>query len=749
MTHHTTDTSRRTFLKATAAGGGLALSFGVMPLAGAEAATPDASLTAFIRIAPDGIVTIAAKNPEIGQGIKTALPMIIADELDVDWKDVRVETAAFEPEKFGLQSSGGSTSIPRNWDNLRRVGAAGRAMLIETAAKTMRVPASELTTASGQVIHAASGRTLSYGALAASAAKTPVPDLKTVTLKDPKDFKIIGHAAKDVDGPAIVNGQPLFGIDVTVPGMLYATYEKCPVFRGEVATANIDDVKSMPGVRHCFVVKGTIPEGEMTLNSGLSGGVAIVADTWYQAAAARRKLRVTWNQSPAVTAQNSAGFAAQAATLARQTPAMSIRKDGDVAKAFAGAAKVVEASYSYPFLAHACMEPENSTAHFKDGKIEVWLPTQNPGNGRALIAKTLGLADKDITMHMVRAGGGFGRRASCDATVEAAWISREVGAPVKLLWTREDDMRHDCYRPAGFHHLKAGLDAQGKLIALTDHFISFGNNGKFSANANIDGGAFPGDFVANLEYGATLIPLGTPTGPLRAPRSNGFGFVFQSFLGELAHAAGRDPLEFNLELLAERRVDTVTPQLIPPSSPPGTKAAIFNPERMRATLQLVADKAGWGKRTLPKGTGLGLAYYFSHQGYAAHVAEVSAANGAMEINKIWVAVDVGAHIVNPSGAINQVQGATLDGVGQMLGQEIHIAKGSVVEGNFDTFPLLRMNQAPPVEVHFLPSPNNPTGLGEPALPPTLPAIANAIFAASGRRVRDLPLNKAARRGADA
>ena len=749
MTHHSTS-SRRTFLKASAAGGGLLLSFRLAPMGDAEANTPDAAINAFIRIAPDNIVTIAAKNPEIGQGIKTSLPMIIADELDVDWKDVRVETAAYEPDKFGPQSSGGSTSIPRNWDMLRRVGAAGRQMLVATAAKTLRVPESELTTGSGKVTHAASGRSVTYGALASAAAKMPVPDLKNVTLKDAKDFKVIGHSAKDVDGPKIVTGQPLYGIDVTVPGMLYATFEKCPVWRGEVARANLDDVRTMPGVRNAFVVKGTIPEGEMTLNGGISGGVAIVADTWYQAIAARRKLRVEWSTG-AHASESSQGYAAQAAALAKQNPVMSIRKDGDVEAAFKGAAKVLEASYSYPFLAHACMEPMNSTASFKDGKMEVWTPTQNPGNGRALITKTMGIPEKDITMHMIRAGGGFGRRGSADPIIEAAWIAREVGAPVKVLWTREDDIRHDCYRPGGFHTFKAGIDAQGKLIALTDHFVGFGNNGKYAPLSNMGASVFPADFVPNLEFGASLIPLGTPTGPLRAPGSNALAFVFQSFLDEVAHASGRDPLAFHLDLLAERRVQAAAPQGQPGAPQPPS----FNFERMRAAVQLVAEKAGWGKRALPAGTGLGIAYYFSHQGYVAHVAEVTAVKqdetgiGPVKVNKIWVAADVGAHIVNPSGAINQVQGATLDGIANLLAQEITIAKGGVVEGNFDTFPLLRMNQAPPVEVHFIKSANNPTGLGEPALPPTLPAIANAIFAATGVRVRDLPLNKVSKGGAAA
>ena len=668
--------------------------------------------------------------------------MIIAEELDVDWKNVRVEMAAVDVDKFGQQSSGGSTSIPRNWDNMRRVGAAGRQMLVATAAKAFRVPESELTTTGGTVLHAASNRTLSYGALAEKAAQASVPDLKTVSLKDPATFKIVGTPTKDVDGPAIVAGKPLYGIDVSVPGMLYATFQKCDVFGGTVKSCNLDDIKKLPGVRHAFVVEGTIPKDTVNLTAGLASGVAIVADSWWQAMTARRKLRVEWNVGESAT-QSSQGFAAQAAKLAKQKPEVSIRADGDVDAALKSAAKVIEASYAYPFIAHATMEPQNSTSHFSNGKVEIWSPTQFPGSGRTLVAKTLGIVEKDITVHMTRAGGGFGRRASNDAMLESAWISREVGAPVKLVWSREDDMRHDCYRPGGFHNFKAGLDASGKLVALTDHFVSYGKDGNFASMAFMGNTTFPAEFVPNLALGTSLMPLGTPTGPLRAPGSNALAFVFQSFLDEVAHASGRDPLAFHLDLLSERRAAVLPPPAGATQTPP-----TFKPERMAAALKMVTEKAGWG-RTLPKGTALGLAYYFSHQGYVAHVAEVTAAGnaqslGAVKVNKIWVVADVGGHIVNPSGAENQVQGAVLDGVGQILGQEITIAKGGVVQGNFDTFPLLRMREAPPVEVHFLKSENNPTGLGEPALPPTLPAIANAIFAATGHRLRDVPLNKGAR-----
>jgi isoquinoline 1-oxidoreductase beta subunit len=750
----TSSLSRRSFLRASGvAGGGFILSFHI-PAHAVTGPMTEGTLSAYIRITADGVVTIAGKNPEIGQGIKTSLPMIIAEELDVDWKDVRVEIAPVDPDAFGIQSASGSTSTPRNWNMMRRVGAAGRQMLVSAAAKTLRVPASELTTSAGIVTHAPTGRSLGYGALAAVAAKLPVPDFKTVQLKDPKDFKIIGTPTRDVDGPAIVNGRPLYTIDMTLPGMLYAVYEKCPVWGGTVVRANIDEVRTMPGVRAAFIVQGTLtPESaneisagtlklvdNRMMTAGISAGVAIVADSWWQANVARGRLRVTWNTG-AAGRQSSEGYAARAAELAGQTPEIKLRDDGDVEAAFTSAAKVVEASYAYPFLAHATMEPQNCTASFKDGKFEIWAATQNGVTARTAVARVLNHPEKDITVHQMRAGGGFGRRSSPDPVLEAAWISREVGAPIKLVWTREDDIRHAAYRPAGFHYFKAGLDADGRVIAFKDHFVSFGMNGRFAAASNMGAGHYPADFVANLSYGASLIPLNTPTGSLRAPGSNGLGFVFLSFLDELAHAAGRDPLEFHLDLLSQKSAS---------EGREGGEGGGYNAERMQTVIKAVAEKSGWAEKgNLPKGTGLGLAYYLSHQGYAAHVAQVTVTPGEdrVRVDKIWTALDVGSHIINPSGAENQVQGATLDGLAQFLAQEITIAKGATVQGNFDSFPLLRIHQAPPVEVHFVKTGFSPTGLGEPALPPTLPAIANAIFAASGRRVRETPLNKVSQQGA--
>jgi isoquinoline 1-oxidoreductase beta subunit len=745
---------RRSFLRVSAlAGGGLVIAAYIDPVAdlfaqrGGGPPTPLVP-NAFIKIAPDGKVTIIGKNPEIGQGIKTTLPMLIAEELDVDWKSVTVEQGDLDA-KYGAQSAGGSTAVPGNYMAMRQIGAGARQLLVSAAAAQLSVPESELTTASGRVMHASSKRSVGYGELAAKALTMTPPDLTTVKLKDPKDFKIIGQRVTGVDNDAIVKGQPIFGIDVSaatspkLAGLQYAVFQRCPVFGGKVATANVDAIKALPGVKHAFVVEPA---------QGLSGGVAIVADSWWLAQSARQQLKVEWNEGPAA-ADSSANYAAKAKELWAQAPAVAAtRADGDVDAALKSAAKVVEGEYFYPFLSHAALEPMNATVVIKDGKCDIWAGAQQPGGGRTIVAQVTGLQPADVTLHMVRMGGSFGRRLQNDFIAEAANIAKVTGTPVQLRWTREDDMGHDYYRAASHQYLKGGVDASGKLVAWRNHVVTFGPDGQRGQSA-ISAGEFPARFVPNYAVYNSVIQMMTPTGAMRAPGSNGIAFIMQSFIDELAHAAGKDPLQFRIDLLSGPLV------LPPPADPNAAPAGAgrggpggggppnpfggWDPSRMRGVLELVREKSAWGKTKYPAGTAMGVAFHQSHQGFFAEVAEVSVdTSKKVRVNKVWVAADIGRQIINPLNSEAQVQSSVIEGLSALMGWEITIKGGRAVESNFDEYQTVRMRQAPKViEAHFLTSDNNPTGLGEPALPPILPAVANAIFAATGQRVRTVPLSK--------
>jgi isoquinoline 1-oxidoreductase beta subunit len=745
---------RRNFFKVSSiVGGGIMFAAYIDTLDAATAwaeAPPAGEFTpnAFIKIFPDGTVSIVAKNPEIGQGVKNMLPMIIADELDVEWKSVKVEQGLFDMRNFQAQGAGGSTATPTNWLPMRRVGAAARAMLVTAAAQSWKVPESECSTSAGVVMHT-SGKKVKYSELCTLAASVPAPDLLTVKLKDPKDFKIIGTSQHGVDNHLIVTGKPLYGIDMVLPGMLYASFHKCPVFGGKVVSANVDEIKSLPGIKYAFVVDGLTP---VVLNT-LVSGVAIVGDSWWQVQTARKKLNVVWDEGPTAT-QSSVGFETKSVELSKQPAQRSLRKDGDFDGAMKSAAKTAAGAYFYPFISHAPLEPQNTTANFKDGKLEIWSPTQQPQSGSRQVAAALGMQESDLTIHISRSGGGFGRRLSNDYMIEAAYIATKVPVPVKLLWTREDDIQHDFYRPAGWHYFSGGVDAAGKLVAWRDHFVSFGEGNNFVASANMNVGEFPGGFVPNYALDASVMPLGVPTGAMRAPGSNGIAFAIQSFIDELALAAGKDPVQFRLDLLANAQ--PAPAPVAPPAAAPGAAAGAggragggpggggprFDAARARNVVSAVAEKAGWGKTTLPKGTGMGVAFHFSHQGYFAEVVQATVAkDGTLKVDKVWVVGDVGSQIINPIHAENQCQGAALDGIAAALGQEITIDKGRTVQTNFNNFPLLRMKQSCPVDVSFVKSDNPPTGLGEPALPPVIPALCNAIYAATGKRVRSLPLLK--------
>jgi isoquinoline 1-oxidoreductase beta subunit len=724
---------RRGFLKFSAlAGGGLVLGFylkgssaSAAEVVNASAGATEFTPNAFIRIAANGTVTLMSKQPEIGQGIKTSLPMIIAEELDVNWKDVVVQQADLNQALYGSQSAGGSTSTPNNYDNFHKLGATAHAMLVEAAAQTWGVPATECSTADGAVHHT-SGKTLKYGDLVAKAATLPVP--ASAPLKNPKDYKLLGTRISGVDNPKVVTGQPLFGIDTKVPGMLYAVYEKCPVFGGKAVSANLDQVKALPGVKDAFIIEGT------SNTATLSPGVAIVADSTWAAISARKQLKVVWDEGKFANDSWDA-YVTKAKELSAQPGQQVVHKEGDVEAAFAGAAKTITADYSYPFISHLSMEPQNCTAHFKDGKLEIWAPTQNPSSGLPAIAQSLGIKPSDITLHLIRSGGGFGRRLTPDFVFEAAAIAQKVPAPVKLTWTREDDLRHDQFRPGGFHFLKGGIDANGKIVGWKNHFVTFGTmrpgrDGAASSLQPGSGGAlqkdqFPAMFLGHYLAEQSVIECNVPMGPWRAPGNNVFSFVMQGFIDELAHAAGRDPLEVRLELLSQKL------------------GGDYNADRMLGVVKLAAEKAGWNPKKFPKGRGQGIAFHFSHRGYIAMVGEVTVSKeGQLKVDRVVAACDVGAQIVNLSGAENQVQGSVIDGIGTMLYQELNIEHGRIVQSNLHEYPMIRIPDAPPkVEVHFLKTNYPTTGLGEPALPPVAPTIANAIFAACGKRVRQFPISR--------
>jgi isoquinoline 1-oxidoreductase beta subunit len=759
---------RRSFLQMSAlAGGGFALKLYRSPLAAAQGPgkPPDLTPQAFIQIAPDGIVTIMARASETGQGMRNMLPMLIAEELDVEWKNVRVQQADLDEKKFGPQFSGGSANTPMGWEPMRRVGAAGRELLIAAAAQTWGVPVAECTTqpgrvlhvgsdlalhansggalqaASGSVVNAASGRSAGYGELAAKAAALPPPALSSVKLKDPKDYHIIGHSQAGVDTHSIVTGKPLFGIDVTMPGMLYASIEKAPVFAGKVKSANLDQIKALPGVRHVLVIDGTITPAAFTpWEPGLEPGVAIVADTWWQAQQARKQLKVEWDLGPAA-AQSSEGFKKRAEELLQAPPATTVRKYGDVDGALKSSAKVVEATYEFPFIAHATLEPQGATAHWKDGKLEMWTTSTLPTDGRGLIAKSLGIKESDITTHMVRGGGSFGRRLQNDYAVEAAWIAKNIDAPVKLLWSREDDIAHDPFRPGGTMGLKGGLDAQGKVTAWRQHFVTYGDGKHATSGGGIGGDAYPADFPPAYAMYTSMQPLMLRTGALRAPGDNAYCWVAQSFLDELAHEAGRDPLEFQLDLLSNKKAPWKSGEGDAVGDHEPTGASVLIPERYKGVLELVAEKSGWAKRTKEPGRGMGIAAWFCHLGYFAEVVDLSVdANNKVTVHHVWAAGDVGSQIINPQAAESMGYGGVIDGMSEMA-QEITLVDGKIQQTNYHQHPVLRMRQIPPIEVYWRKTDYAPTGLGEPTLPPILPAVGNAIFAATGKRIRTLPMQK--------
>ena len=592
--------SRRGFIKVAGAAGGLvlALSAGMPEDAKAQTRPPGPPPIpfvpgAYVRIAADGKITLYSKNPEIGQGIKTAFGVILAEELDAKWSDVTVEQSEINAAVYGAQFAGGSLSIPMSWDSLRQAGAGARAMLVAAAAKQWAVPESEITTADSTVVHAASARKASYGSLATAAAALPPPDPKTLKLKDRKDYKLIGRRFTGVDNPKLVTGKPLFAIDVDVPGMRYAILEKCPAVGGKVASANLDEIKKLPGIFDAFIVEGS-PKATNVMATAVLPGVAIIGKNTWSVFSARKRLKVTWDESTA-SKDSWTQYVAKARELSSKAEGEQVVKaTGDVDKALA-AGKTVEGYYQFGFVSHAQLEPQNCTAWYKKGtngdSLEMWTPTQLPGDGLPLAAQVVGLKPEQVTMHQQRVGGGFGRRLLNDFVAEAAYLSKAAGGvPIKLMWTREDDMRHDSYRVGGFMAYKGGLDAKGNLSAWNAHMITFQDTAskQVATAGGIPPNEFPVNYVTDYRASQSLLPLSMPVGPWRAPGSNTMSWVTQSFFHELSTAAKRDHVEFLLEVFGRKAGGAG--QAVAPAGPPG-----LNPDRAIGVIKLARGEGGLGQ----------------------------------------------------------------------------------------------------------------------------------------------------------
>jgi isoquinoline 1-oxidoreductase beta subunit len=688
-----TDTSRRTFLKLSAvAGGGLLVGFrlpahardgGSYALGGARF-----SPNSWIHLAPDDSVTLMFASSEMGQGSMTAIPMLLAEELEADWAKVKVAPAPVHPDFnnpiSGRQQTGGSTAVRGYWQILREVGAATRELLIAAAAKTWGVAAGECQARNSEVIHGASGRRLRYGALLERAAKlTPPPNAR---LKDPKDFRLIGKSQARLDAPAKVNGSAVFGHDVRVPGMLTAVVARCPVFDGKAKGYDGAAARKVPGVRHIVEI---------------GSGVAVVADNFWAAQRGRAGLAVRWDYGSRADLDSAKIEAQLRAALAR--PGKVNRDAGDADKALAAGGRVIEALYETPYVAHACMEPMNCTACVRKDRCDVWVPTQAQTAAQATAAEVSGLPKSAVHIHTTYLGGGFGRRLQQDFVTEAVELSKALGVPVQVMWTREDDMQHDFYRPANAVRLRAVLDERGLPRAWWQ---------RLAGPSRALGGVDVPYAIANLRIEQVEEDPGVPTGAWRSVGASQNAFPVECFIDELAHAAGQDPLAFRVKLLA--------------SAP-----------RHRAALELAAQKAGWGGR-LPAGHGRGLAVYHSFAGWVAHVAEVSVVKGAIRVHRVVSAVDCGI-AVNPDGVRAQTESSIALGLSAALKGPITLKAGRVAQGNFNDYPLLRIDEMPRVEVHLVPSREPPGGVGEPGLPPIAPAVANAVFAATGQRLRRMPL----------
>lgn len=728
MTLIKTKHNRRSFLKvSTLAGGGMMLGFSWLAACKPEG-TVDVDvlsmpeewfdINAFLKIGDNGVVTIMSPNPEIGQNVKTAMPMIVAEELDVDWKDVVVEQAGLNTEHFSRQVAGGSQSIRRGWDSLRMAGATARRMLLEAAAKAWEVPVSELTTESGMIRHEASGRTIGYGQVASSAGGMEIPE--EIELKDPKDFKIIGVPTKNVDGKKIAVGAPLFGLDHHKEGMLIAMAEHAPAFGMTLKSMDVEEAKAMPGIVDVFkiVTKPDWLENRRLNNLAFKELVAVVGRSTWEVMKAKQALKLEWER--ASPGETTAIINTELEDLLAQAVDEPSRKDGDPEAAFRDAAQVVERTYSGPFLAHNTLEPMNFFAHVTDDRAELVGPIQTPESMRGMVAARLKIPEENVSVMLTRMGGGFGRRLYGHFGVEAALISQQVKAPVKLIYSREDDMTQGTYRPTYKVTYRAALDADNNLTG-------FHVKGTGAHESPVFSNRFPAGTVDNYLAENNSLESNITSGAWRAPRSNFIAFAEQSFLDEVAEAAGKDPIDFRLSLF-DRAI----------SDPVGEKND-YDPERYAGVLKLVKEKAGWGQDK--PGVHRGVSAYFCHNSYVAQVVDVVMEGNKPLIRKVWCAVDCGI-VVNPEGALNQIEGGIVDGIGHALYCNMTFKDGKPEQNNFHNYRLIRHSEAPKeIEVFFVENGIDPTGLGEPSLPPVAAALANALARATGERLYSQPFVK--------
>ena len=699
----------------------------------------------FVAIAPDGIVTIIAHRSEMGTGVRTSLPLIVAEEMEADWSRCKVQQAHGDEVKFGNQDTDGSRSTRHYLIPMRQIGACARGMLEAAAAKRWNVPVTEVKAVNHEVVHSASGKRLGFGDLAMDAAKEPVPSLDTLKLKDPKDFRYLGKGEVSiVDLRDITVGKAHYGIDTRLPEMKYAVIARPPVTGGKVVSFDSSAALKISGVEKVMEVKGwPWPSKFQPL-----GGVAVIARNTGAAIKGRDALKIVWDDG-ANAKYDSVTYRTELEEAARK-PGLVVRKEGDAEAALKGAAKVITGEYYLPHLAHASMEPPVAVASVKDGKAEIWAPVQSPGGTREDVAKTLGIPEDSVTVNVTLLGGGFGRKSKCDFAIEAALLSKELGVPVKVQWTREDDLHHDFLHTVSVERIEAGLDSNNKVVAWRHRSVAPSIGSTFAAGTTHEIGIELGmglvDMpfeIANVQCENPEIAAHTRIGWFRSVSNIPRAFAVQSMVGELAAATGRDQKEMLLELIGSPRIVNLSSVKDLWNYGEPYESYPIDTARLRKVVEVVADKGNWG-RTVPKGHGLGIAAHRSFVSYIATIVEVSVGDkGKLTVHQVDTAIDCGTY-VNPERIQSQIEGAAIMGLSLAKYGEISFKDGKVQQNNFDGFPVIRMDEAPLVtNVHIVPpGPDTPpSGVGEPGVPPFAPALTNAIFAAIGKRIRAMPIGK--------